>query len=218
MKYAPLLTTCIAFAAVAATSLALASEGGSLHSVNGSVSASDGQTYDSLSTVNGSVHVGKGASANVAKTVNGKVELEDDAKVGTASTVNGSVVLGAGAAVAQEATTVNGSVKVGKRAKVGGNVESVSGSIKVDGGEIGGHIQTRNGDIDLTDGARVRNGIIVLKKNDNGWRSSDGKPVHVNICATCVVDGELRFEQPVELHVESGGKIGTVVGDNVKRL
>ena len=42
-------------------------------------------------------------------------------------------------------------------------------------------------------------------------------PVKVHICATCVVDGDLRFERPVELRVDNGAKIGKVIGDKVTR-
>jgi hypothetical protein len=33
-----------------------------------------------------------------------------------------------------------------------------------------------------------------------------------------VVEGELRFDRPVELRVDQGAKIGNVIGDSVKRL
>ena len=39
----------------------------------------------------------------------------------------------------------------------------------------------------------------------------------MHICATCVVEGDLRFDRPVELRVESGAKIGKVIGDHVTR-
>ena len=39
----------------------------------------------------------------------------------------------------------------------------------------------------------------------------------MHICSTCIVDGELRFDRPVELRVDDGAKIGKVIGDNVTR-
>ena len=80
-----------------------------------------------------------------------------------------------------------------------------------------GTLITRNGDIELTDGARVRGGIHVKKNNDSGWSWGKDEPIEVHICATCVVDGELRFERPVELRVDAGAKIGKVIGDSVTR-
>jgi cytoskeletal protein CcmA (bactofilin family) len=111
---------------------------------------------------------------------------------------------------------VNGDVEMKKRSRVGGDVATVSGDIDLEGAEIGGEIRTHNGDIDLADGSRVRGGIYI--KESKGWRWGKDDPVKVHICSTCVVDGDLRFERPVELRVDSGAKIGQVIGDDVRRL
>ena len=79
--------------------------------------------------------------------------------------------------------------------------------------EVGGQIVTSKGDIELTDGARVRGGIHVKKNNGNNWGWGKDEPLKVHICSTCVVDGELRFDRPVELRVDDGAKIGKVIGD-----
>ncbi len=39
----------------------------------------------------------------------------------------------------------------------------------------------------------------------------------VHICGTCVVEGDLRFERPVELRVDDGARIGNVIGESVTR-
>jgi len=196
---------------------AAAGEGRSISNVNGSVRASPGVAYDSLTTVNGDVRVAKGASAEVAKSVNGEVVLETDSSVGRVSTVNGSVRLENGAKVANEASTVNGGVSLGKGARVGGDVSSVSGEIELEGAEVAGNLTTYNGDIELEGGSRVLGGIHIKKPkdSDNGWRHNS--PPEVHICSTCVVHGELRFDRPVELRVDPGAKIGTVIGDQVTR-
>jgi DUF4097 and DUF4098 domain-containing protein YvlB len=210
---------CISFVAWSASQVSVAGEGRDISSVNGSVKASPGESYDTLSAVNGDVLVARGASANEARTVNGDVTLETDAKVGTASTVNGSLHIRDGANVTNEASTVNGGIDLGKSARIGGDVTTVSGDIELNGAEVTGRIETRNGDIELTDGARVHGGIHVKKKNDNSWSwgDDDRHPVKVRICATCVVEGELRFDRAVELNVEPGAKIGKVIGDKVTR-
>jgi hypothetical protein len=164
------------------------------------------------------VRIGRGAVADSARTVNGAIEIEDDARVGSANTVNGALRLGTGAVVSESATTVNGEVNLHSRSRVGGNVTTVSGEIEIEGAEVAGRLVTRNGDIELTEGARVRGGIHVQKPNDSGWDWGRKRPIKVHVCGTCVVDGELRFDQPVELRVENGGRIGTVVGDKVTRL
>lgn len=217
MKFATLAAAVFGFIACAANPVAFASDGRNLTSVNGSVEAKDGQTYDTLSAVNGEVRVGRGATVETAKTVNGEVEIEADARVGTVSTVNGSLDIGEGATITHEASTVNGELTLGQRVQVGGDVSTVSGEIGLKGAEVAGSVSTVNGNIDLADGARVR-GNLVVKRPSSGWNKHEGDPVKVRICATCVVEGELRFERPVELRVENGAKIGKVIGDNVKRL
>jgi len=131
--------------------------------------------------------------------------------------VNGSLHVGTGAAIAREAATVNGDVSLAARARVGGDVTTVSGEIELAGAEVTGKLITRHGDIDLTDGAHVIGGIHVQKQNDSNWDWGKSDPIKVHVCGTCVVDGELRFDQPVELRVDSGGKVGAVVGDKVTR-
>lgn len=207
-------------AGLSATQVSLA-EGRDLSSVNGSVEATAGQSYGRISTVNGDVRVSRGVTANEAKTVNGEIDIEADAKVGTVSTVNGSLDIGDGANVEHTASTVNGNVELGRKSRVGGDVSTVSGNIDLTGAEVGGGIETRNGNIKLEDGARVHGGILVKKNNSSGWnwgRNEDDHPIKVFICATCVVDGDLRFERATELRVEPGAKIGQVIGDKVTRL
>ena len=207
----------LAFIAWTASPVTEADDGRSISTVNGQVEAEEGQTYDTLSTVNGQVRVGRGVTAKEAKTVNGQVLIEENVKLGKASTVNGQLRIGEGSTIEHEASTVNGGVKLAKRARVGGDVSTVSGGIELDGAEVGGSITTRNGDIELTDGAHVRGSINVKKKNDSGWSWGKDEPIEVRICSTCVVDGDLRFERPVDLYVQPGAKIGQVIGDAVTR-
>ncbi len=215
MNHASLALACIAVVVTASVS---AADTRSISKVNSSVTAEAGQNYDSLETVNGDVRIGRGASANVAETVNGSITIEDDAKIGTASTVNGSLKLGEGVAIAKDASTVNGGVKLQKRARVGGNLSTVNGDIDLVGAEVAGSLTTVAGDIDLTEGARVDGGIHIETPRGTNWFQMKDERVSVHICSTCTVNGELRFDRPVTLRVESGAKIGRVIGDDVKRL
>jgi cytoskeletal protein CcmA (bactofilin family) len=218
MKYAAFVGIAfLAFVVWAGTPVSWAGDGRNVSSINGGVTASPGETYGTLSTVNGNVHVGRGAIADHAKTVNGEISIEDSAKLGEVNTVNGSLEIGDDVTIERTASTVNGSVELGKRTHVGGDVSTVSGEIELKGAEVGGKLTTRNGDIDLSDGARVRGGILVKKSNDDSWGWKKDNTLHVHICSTCVVDGELRFERPVELRVDQGAKIGQVIGDSVTR-
>ena len=102
-----------------------------------------------------------------------------------------------------------------RRSSVGGDVATVSGDIELEGAQVGGELRTVNGDIELKEGSHVRGGIHIKKNKSWNWSKDD--PVKVHICSTCVVDGDLRFERPVELRVESGAKTGKVIGDEVTR-
>ena len=214
--FACLVTLVIVWSAWAG-SPTFAADGNDITAVNSTVRGNNGQTYGTLSTVNGDVRVGRGTVATEAKTVNGRITLEDDARVGEVSTVNGSVTLAEGVAIDREAHTVNGDVDMRPRSRVGGNVSTVSGDIELEAAEVGGELRTHNGDIDLKDGARVRGGIHVKESKGSGWNWGRKEPVKVHICATCVVDGDLRFERPVVLTVDSGARIGKVIGDEVVR-
>lgn len=218
MKLAVFITAAfLAFVVYTGNRVSYAADAHNLTSVNGSVKTSSGQSYGTLSTVNGDVHVSRGASAETAKTVNGEIVLEGDSKIGNASTVNGSLEIGDGVTVAHDASTVNGEVKIAQRSHVGGDVSTVSGEIELAGAEVAGVVSTTNGDIDLTEGARVRGGIHVRENNSWNWGKDHADPVKVHICATCVVEGELRFERAVELRVDDGARIGKVIGDKVVR-
>lgn len=215
--FACMVALVLIWSAWSGNALTYASDGSNINSVNSSVRAEDGQVYGTLSTVNGSVRVGRNSKADEAKTVNGDITLEEQSQVGEVSAVNGSLSIREGVAIEREASTVNGRVAMHKRSRVGGNVATVSGDIELAGGEVGGELRTVNGNIDLTDGARVRGGIHVKKNSQQGWWSKDD-PVKVHVCSTCVIEGDLRFERPAELRVDAGGKIGRVIGDNVRRL
>ena len=108
-------------------------------------------------------------------------------------------------------------VSSASRARVGGDVSTVSGGIELHGAEVAGKLITNNGDIDLTDGARVLGGIHIRKNNGSTGAGARTDTPEVHICSTCVVEGELRFDRPVELRVDQGAKIGTVIGDEVER-
>jgi len=217
MKFAVAAVAIIAFVAWAGSPNSYASDGNNLSSVNGSVRAEPGSTYHEVSAVNGNVRVGSRAAANEVHTVNGEIVVDDEAKLGEVETVNGSLEIGDSVTVERTASTVNGGVEIGKGSKIGGDVSTVSGEIELKGAEIKGSVVTRNGDIELTDGARVGGGIHVKKNNGSNWNWGKEDVLKVHVCSTCVVEGELRFERPVELHVEDGAKIGRVVGDSVTR-
>ena len=65
---------------------------------------------------------------------------------------------------------------------------------------------------------RVLGGIHVKKNKGSSWGWGKDEPIKVHVCGTCVVEGDLRFDRPVELRADQGAKIGKVIGESVKRL
>ena len=223
-----------------ATALALASGGAlaqeDISKVNGGVSAEAGQTYRDLSTVNGGIRIGDGARLRNAETVNGGIRGGDGLQAEDMETVNGGINLGARAQV-DTLTTVNGGIRLGTDARVGRHIESVSGGVFVDrGGRVGGNVGTVNGAIGLVDtdlgggietvngditvgvGSHVKGGIRIEKPKGN-WGVRWGKPKvpRIVIGPDAVVDGELVFEREVTLYVHQSARIGNVSGATAQR-
>ncbi len=185
--------------------------------VNGSIVAEAGRTYGELDTVNGGIRVERGAVAESAETVNGGITLEEDARIETVETVNGGIKLGAGAAVAGNASTVNGGVRLDEGGRIGGRVSTVNGMIELERAQIERGITTVNGDITIGEGSTVRGGIHVEKPS--GWFNwgKQRKP-RIVIGPNATVEGELRFEREVELYVSESAKVGKITGATAKRF
>ena len=64
--------------------------GRDIDKVNGSITASAGETYGDLSTVNGGIDLERGARVRDVETVNGGIEAADDVGAHSVSTVNGA--------------------------------------------------------------------------------------------------------------------------------
>ena len=167
MKYPALLVLTLLTLVVAAHSQTSWATDGDMLSVNGRITVKAGKTYGAVTTVNGNVHVEHGAVADHVKTVNGEITVQSNAKLGEVNTVNGSLKVDDDVTIERTASTVNGGAEFGHRTHVGGDVSTVSGDIELRGTDVAGKLYTRNGDIDLSDGARVHGGIVVKKKSDD---------------------------------------------------
>jgi cytoskeletal protein CcmA (bactofilin family) len=205
-----------AFIAALAVLLALSACGASNDGdeptqINGSIHVPAGKPPGAVATVNGSIHVDDNAAVTTATTVNGSVRLGDHASAKSLSSVNGSIVLGSGARVSGNVSSVNGDLTLGPGAEISGSLSNVNGKISLTAAHVGGGIKTVSGSMDITGASRVEGGILVEKP------SSDLVPlVHdvprIVIGPGATVQGELRFEHPVQLFVSDEATIGTVTG------
>jgi hypothetical protein len=98
-------------------------------------------------------------------------------------------------------------------------VETVNGAIGVVATELGGGIDTVNGDITVGVGSHVKGGIKVEKPGTSWLPISFGKrtPPRVIIGPNAVVDGPLVFERQVKLYVHNSARIGPVTGATAVR-
>ncbi len=199
--------------------------------VNKSITVADGAESDGESTVNGSITVGENASVTGSvETVNGTIRIAENSRVEDAETVNGSIRIADGV-TADDVISVNGSIRLGKEVTIGGEVSVVNGKISLDkgtsvvddvsnvngeisvtGAEIGGNLETVNGDVTLTDNAVLRGDLVVEEPSGWGWNKIKRKPIII-IGPNSTVMGEIRLEREVELFISESAEIGGVSGE-----
>ncbi len=199
--------------------------------VNKSIKVADGAESDGVSTVNGSITIGKNATiTGSVETVNGTIRIDENSRVEDAETVNGSIRVAAGV-TAEDVTSVNGSIRLGEEVTVGGEVSVVNGKISLDkgtsvvddvsnvngeitvvGAEIGGNLETVNGDVTLTDNSTLRGDLIVEEPRGWGWKKKRRKPIII-IGPNSTVMGQIRLEREVELFISESAEVGGVRGE-----
>ena len=192
--------------------------GRDIDKVNGSITASAGETYGDLSTVNGGIDLERGARVRDVETVNGGIEAADDVSAHSVSTVNGAIRFGKQARIDGDVETVNGGIFIDRGGNVRDDVSTVNGAIGLVDTDLGGGIETVNGDITVGVGSHVKGGIHVEKPSGN-WNLRWGKPKvpRVVIGPEAVVEGPLVFEREVKLYVHQSARIGNVSGATAQR-
>jgi len=199
--------------------------------VNKSVKVADGAESDGASTVNGSITVGENATiTGSVETVNGTIRIDENSRLEDAETVNGSIRIAAGV-TAEDVTSVNGSIRLAENVTVGGEVSVVNGKISLDkgtsvvddvsnvngeisvvGAEIGGDLETVNGDVTLTDNSTLRGNLVVEEPKGWGWNNKRRKPVII-IGPDSRVVGDIRLEREVKLFISESAEVGGVTGE-----
>ncbi len=200
-------------------------------SVNKSIRVDDGTQSSGHSTVNGSVTVGRDAVIDGSlETVNGAIRVDENTRLHTASTVNGSIRLAAGVS-ARDVESVNGSIGIGDNVTIDGvvsvvngkidiergssvreSVSNVNGDIRIEGAEIGGSLETVNGDIWLTDSTHVGGDLVVEKPKSWGIRWKKEKKPQVVIGPGVRITGDIVLEREVELYISETADVSNVRG------
>jgi len=96
-------------------------------------------------------------------------------------------------------------------ARVGESLENVNGKIELAAAHVGGAIKTTSGSIDIEGQSRVEHGILVEKPSGFSIHLGNDVP-RIVIGPGATVEGELRFDRPVQLLVSDRATIGQVVG------
>jgi hypothetical protein len=186
---------------------------GDVSSVNGSIRIEENVRAEDVETVNGSVEIGEKSSVGAIETVNGRVTLRAGAEAASIESVNGALTLEENAKVRGELSAVNGALRLARNAHAAGGASNVNGGIELEGARVDGGITTTNGDIDIGAGSRVTGGLLVKKPSMNWLGRNRGSRIpRVTIGPDAVVEGTLRFEREVELHVSDRAKIGRIEG------
>jgi len=182
-------------------------------SVNGSISVGeDAVVTGNLKTVNGTIRVDEGATIEKASTVNGGVRVSDKVNCESLSTVNGSVKVGEGATVDGGLSAVNGRIVINSGSGVADDVSNVNGQIELTGAEVGGNVETVNGDISLKDQSVVKGNIVVEKNSGWGWGKSKSRKPRIVIGPGSRVEGKIDLEREVELFISETAEVGSVEG------
>lgn len=204
--------------ALALAAPAAYADGQDIDKVNGSITADAGQTYGDLETVNGSIRLEAGARAGDAETVNGSIHVADNVQARSLTTVNGSIRAAGKVQLGGGAETVNGSIFFDRGGRLGKGVATVNGAIGLVGTEVGGDVETVNGDVTVGIDSHVHGRLRVEKATSN-WmpiRLERRKP-RIVIGPNAVVDGPLVFEREVTLYVHSSARVGKISGATAVR-
>lgn len=183
-------------------------------SVNGSISVGENATVTgNVKTVNGTIRVDSGAKIEKASTVNGGIRIADNARTESLETVNGSIRVAADVAVSGGIHAVNGRIVVEENSSIDDEVGNVNGQIELSRAEVGGNLETVNGDITLDNESIVKGDVVVKKENTWGWGKSKSRKPRIVIGPGSRVVGAIILEREVELYISESAEVGGIEGE-----
>jgi len=181
--------------------------------VNGSISVGEGAEVDgTLSTVNGTIRIDKNSRVEDVETVNGSIRIDSGVSTEDLESVNGSIRLAEEVTVDGEVTVVNGKITLERGTKVARGVSNVNGEILLTAAEVGGNLETVNGDVSLLSGSVLEGDLVIEKPGGMGWFRDKRKP-RVVIGDNAKVMGTIQLEREVELFISESAQVGGVSGE-----
>jgi hypothetical protein len=181
--------------------------------VNGSISVGEDAEVDgTLSTVNGTIRIDQNSRVGGVETVNGSIRIDSGVTTGALESVNGSVRLAENVTVAGEVAVVNGKITLDRGTSVARGVSNVNGEISLTAAEVGGDLETVNGDVSLLSGSVLRGDLVIEEPGGMGWFRDKRKP-RVVIGENSKVLGTIQLEREVELFISESAEVGAVSGE-----
>ncbi|MCH7816581.1 MAG: hypothetical protein IIC60_08430 [Proteobacteria bacterium] len=190
-----------------------ASEFRDISKINGGIRVAAAEQVGDISSINGGVDLALGASAYAINTVNGGIYLHDQVIIVQAETVNGSIRLGEDVSVNGSLFSVNGSIRTNAGTVVENRVRTVNGKIQLLNTQVGGDVQTSNGDIILRHGSVIA-GDVVIRGRHSWWERFFGfnrRPSDLTIDASSSVKGDIHLYRRVNLQIDDGAEIGDII-------
>lgn len=181
--------------------------------VNGGIRVSSEERVGDVSSVNGGIDIGSGASAQRIETVNGGIDIDDRVEIARAETVNGGIRISRDVTVRGSLSTVNGGIRTNPGTEIEDRVSSVNGKITLRDTRVGENIETRNGDIILSDGSVVDGDVIV--KSNRSWfgrffKFTEKHP-RIVIDGESSVMGDIHLYREVDLDIADGAEVGDII-------
>lgn len=173
-----------------------------------SIHIGDGETQDGrLSSVNGTITIGDGATVSECHSVNGTISIGRDSRAESLNAVNGEIRVGEEVVIAEGISSVNGGISLARHAHAE-SISTVNGPIRLNGAEIGRNVKTINGNIELTDGARIGGDVIIEEPGRNSDQRR--KPLRIELDGGSVIEGDVIVENSdtkVEIYLRGGSQI-----------
>ena len=93
------------------------------------------------------------------------------------------------------------------------DVTNVNGQIELTGAQVGGDLETVNGDVSLMEQSVIKGDLVVNKNRGWGWGKSKKRKPRVMIGPGSRVEGSIILKREVELFISDSAEVGGVEGE-----
>jgi hypothetical protein len=146
--------------------------------------------------------------------INGGISIEEDETVNNVSIVNGDVFIKEGAK-AHNVYVVNGEIRALRNSEILGTAFTVNGDIRISQATIGKNLETRHGNINITQSVIEQDIIVHERQPQSGLfkflhRRASNRIVVIG--PGTKINGSLIARQDIDLYVHESAIIGNIIG------